>query len=436
MVEQETINSKLALFLVGASIRAAAWSALRAGLSPHGVDLFADRDTADLCPVIRLPPRQYPHGLVRLAEDDPDQPWMYTGALENWPKVIEHISQQRPWLWGNGPGVLRRVRSPRLLFSCLREHDIPCPEVRVSPPTVLAQGRWLVKPRASAGGRNIAFWDGRRPPLPPLNKGGEGGGFLGRVFFQEFIEGQPCAAVYLGANGQAQLLGVTRQLVGEDWLQAALFHYCGSIGPLRLSDSLRARFARLGAVLAAGFGVQGLFGVDCILRDDVPYPVEVNPRYTASVEVLERAGGSAFMNWQRAVFAPASSTSPISQVLGRGFADLAQATPGRYVVGKAILFARQPLTFPSEGPWQAPDGRLQGDDFADIPHAGQRIGEGQPILSFFSRAPTVEACREKLQQTAEMLDRLLFGKYKQARGEERGTRGQGEPDSLPGAGPR
>ncbi len=368
-------------------------------MSPHGVDLFADRDTAELCPVVRLPPRQYPRGLARLAEDDPDQPWMYTGALENWPAVIERIIKHRPRLWGNGPEVLRRVRSPRALFSCLREYGLPCPDCRLSPPTVPAQGRWLVKPRASAGGRNIAFWDGKSQKKP------------GPVFYQEFLEGEPCAAVYVGANGGAKLLGVTRQLVGEDWLQAAPFHYCGSIGPLPLNDTLAARFKRLGTVLAAGFGLQGLFDVDCILRDDLPYPVEVNPRYTASVEVLERASGAAFMNWLRAVFDPAWSTSPIAQVLGRGFADSAPATPGREVVGKAILFARQPLTFPCEGPWQAADGQLQGDDFADIPHACQRSGEGQPILSFFSRGGTVAACREKLQQTAGMLDRWLFRKY-------------------------
>src|SRR5207249_9264748 len=97
--------------------------------------------------------------------------------------------------------------------------------------------------------------------------------------------------VYVGAerhgNPFAAFLEVTRQLVGEPWLHAAPFHYCGSIGPLPLSESLWRKFWRIGTVLAKAFRLRGLFGVDCVLRDGIPWPVEVNPRYPASVEVLE-----------------------------------------------------------------------------------------------------------------------------------------------------
>lgn len=372
------------LFLIGASIRAAAWSALRAGLAPRGVDLFADRDTAELCPVVRLPGRQYPRGLVRLAGAAADEPWMYTGALENWPRVIESILLRRPRLWGNPPEVLRRVRSPRLLFAWLHEHDLPCPRHCFQPPDP-ARGRWLIKPVASGGGQHIAFWDGRTSSRH-------------RFFFQEFIEGQPCAAVYLGLNGRSRLLGVTEQLVGQDWLQAAPFHYCGSIGPLPLSPALRTGFERLGAVLAAGFKLQGLFGVDCVLRNGVPLPIEVNPRYTASIEVLERASDFASLAWQRAAFEPSSPAPAIETPI-----------PAGQSVGKAILFSRQSLRFPSKVLWE---GRNL-EDFADIPQAGQQIDPGQPIMTFFSQALTIEGCRRKLQETADMLDRMLFGKYNQ-----------------------
>ncbi len=311
---------------------------------------------------------------------------MYTGALENHPDVIEGILQHRPRLWGNRPEALQLVRSPQRLASWLREHDIPCPRCCFKPPPDTAQCPWLIKPRASAGGRHIAFWNGPTARRP---------GF----FFQEFIAGLPCAAVFLGVKRQARLLGVTEQLVGQDWLQAAPFHYCGSIGPLALSPALHARFERLGMVLATGFNLQGLFGVDCVLRDDTPFPVEVNPRYTASIEVLERACGCAFLSWQRAAFEP--GLSPPGSL----------ANPNKKVVGKAILFARQPLTFPREGPWQMAAGKLL-EDFADIPPVDQRIEAGQPIMTFFSRGPTAECCREKLQQTAWLLDRWLFGKYK------------------------
>ena len=50
-------------------------------------------------------------------------------------------------------------------------------------------------------------------------------------------------------------------------------------------------------------GLRGLFGVDFVLRDGIPWPVEVNPRYTASVEVLEFAAGIRALTLHRSIFA-------------------------------------------------------------------------------------------------------------------------------------
>ena len=57
----------------------------------------------------------------------------------------------------------------------------------------------------------------------------------------------------------------------------------------RSPDRESARIGLLGDFLAASYRLVGLFGVDFILSDGQPWPVEINPRYTASVEVLELA---------------------------------------------------------------------------------------------------------------------------------------------------
>ena len=46
--------------------------------------------------------------------------------------------------------------------------------------------------------------------------------------------------------------------------------------------------------IAAEFGLVGINGLDFIARGRVPYPVEVNPRWSSSVEVAERAFDTAF----------------------------------------------------------------------------------------------------------------------------------------------
>jgi predicted ATP-grasp superfamily ATP-dependent carboligase len=220
-------------------------------------------------------------------------------------------------------------------------------------------------------------------------------------YWQEFVEGEPCAAVYVGDGQTARLLGVTKQLVGEPWLHAAPFHYCGSVGPLPLEPVLRQAFADLGAALGRAFALKGLFGVDCVLRDGVPYPVEVNPRYTASVEAIEYATGLHALALHRQAFEPAAPVpAPPCQSAG--------------VVAKGILFARAPLRFPERGTWRSWATSFPGVEvmptFADVPHPGAVIQAGKPILTLFRRARTVDDGLEELRRLADGLDRWLFGR--------------------------
>src|SRR5205085_906785 len=82
-------------------------------------------------------------------------------------------------------------------------------------------------------------------------------------------DGEPQAAIFCATDGGCELLGVTRQLVGEPWLHAPPFRYCGSVGPLSLPSI--EPWQRLGAAVAAFAGLRGLFGIDAILRDGGPW---------------------------------------------------------------------------------------------------------------------------------------------------------------------
>src|SRR5207249_2914162 len=143
---------------------------------------------------------------------------------------------------------------------------------------------------------------------------------------------------------------------------------------------------KVGRTLATGCGLRGLFGVDGVLRDGYFLPVEVNPRYTASVEVLEHATGVAALDLHRL------------SSLGRKLSPVEQR-PAAGMIGKAILYAREELTLP-EGPWtetaRAPD-PLRLPEYADVPDAGERIEAGRPVLTLFARGDTPEACVAELR---------------------------------------
>src|SRR5438094_8454470 len=93
------------IIIFGGSVRAAAFSALKAGLQPWCADLFADADLQACCPTIRIPSSCYPRNFAGLLAKAPPGPWMYTGGLENHPALVKRISSDRS-LWGNSPASL------------------------------------------------------------------------------------------------------------------------------------------------------------------------------------------------------------------------------------------------------------------------------------------------------------------------------------------
>jgi predicted ATP-grasp superfamily ATP-dependent carboligase len=267
----------------------------------------------------------------------------------------------------------------------LRQHGLPCPGWSAEP----RPGEWILKPNKSAGGLGVQPYTGQ--PFNPRTH-----------FLQERIEGLPCSAIFLGTSENALLLGVTQQLVGTPWLHASGLHYAGNVGPLLLDPSAQSRWLRLGQTLAARLQLRGLFGVDAIVCDEVPWPVEINPRYTASVEVLERASKNPLLRWHRDCF--------VSHDSERDTVRIGVVTQESQVCGKAILYARGQVTFPDRGPWLASlNENLDDREYADIPCAGEVIEQGRPVVTLFARAASVPACLEQLQEKARALDRCLWG---------------------------
>ncbi len=279
------------LIIIGASARAAAFSAHRAGLKPWCVDLFADADLACRFPVRKVPLHAYPDGILDALRDAPDGPVLYTGGLENHPDLLARID--RP-LWGNPPEVLRRVRDPFLVTDVLRRHGLPVLDVRAAPPTARDRRQWLLKPLRGSGGLGIRHYSGGTPFDPKTH------------YLQELAAGWCFGATFLGLpEGHALLLGVTGHIHAPWVVHAPAFHYCGSFGPLAVNPgSLPA----MGDLLTREFSLRGIFGIDAVYHSapamDKPayLLLEVNPRYTASIEIIERGTAFPFLDLHRAVY--------------------------------------------------------------------------------------------------------------------------------------
>jgi predicted ATP-grasp superfamily ATP-dependent carboligase len=387
----------LPLLILGASARAAAWSAARAGFDPTGVDLFADRDLAARFPAVRVGREAYPAALADVAAELPDSPWIYTGALENRPGLVDRIARSRPLL-GIGGEALRAVRDPRLWAAVLRRAGLPVPECRVEGDEPPGTGPWLCKPRASAMGTGIRRWTIGEGPVPP-------GWFL-----QAVARGAPKSACFVGDGHSARLVGVTGQFLGrsDEGLRVV---YRGSIGPLPLGPEATSAVLRIGEVLADSFGLRGLFGIDLKLDGQIPWPVEINPRYTASVEVLEEVLGVSLLAEHARAFGMRTHVDEVvlnnpphalpSPTGGEGFlllpTEIGNPLTWRAGVGcgvdtdrprvaaKFIINASRPAVVPEDWPWSDPAD--PHPTVADIPTAGTILRPGDPVLTVIARGP-------------------------------------------------
>ena len=361
------------LIIVGASARGAAQSAVRGGYEPWCADLFADRDLQKIATVRRCPLDQYPQALVRLIDEaalPSDVKVLYTGGLENAPQLIEAIAFDRPLL-GCSPDALRRVRDPLALPSLPGQRGLAfCKTHRRRPliswlfPSLLK--KYLIKPRQRTGGRGIRRWAlGERVTRAD--------------YLQQYVSGTPVSMVYVGDGWSARLLGATEQLIGDEAFGGDGYRYCGSIGPLKLNKVQHAAMVHLGVQLAQRFDLRGPFGVDAIIaRRRRIWPVEVNPRYTASVEIIERATG-------------------LNSLADNPAARKSRTGGGAAIMGKAIVFAKERLSAPDLYEW------FDGEQIADVPQTGEPIRRGQPICTVFARAADAPQCLARLRQQAQTL---------------------------------
>lgn len=366
--------SSAPLVIVGASVRAAAWSAQRAGYRVWGADLFADRDTGAWAQVHAVP--DYPAGLGRVLAAAPPGPWMYTGGIENYPDLVAEWSTTRS-VWGVSAGSLRRARDPDAWAAALVAEGLPVPRWQSSPRGLSLDGSWLAKRLRGSGGLGVEPWRGQ-------SLAGVDGGW----FFQERIVGRPCAALFVAGPSRTRLWGLTAQLADAAWTGARPFQYAGSIGPLPVAPDFAAELARLGAALAGALELRGVFGVDGLIQDERFWPVEINPRYPASLELIERATG------ENAIDDHATACQGVDPQVVEPQAEC--------LWGKAILYA--PRAFHVDDAladeWAAGALAVDPPCYADVPPAGTTIEAGWPICTLLARGSTIDGVRGELKARA------------------------------------
>jgi predicted ATP-grasp superfamily ATP-dependent carboligase len=220
------------------------------------------------------------------------------------------------------------------------------------------------------------------------------------MYLQQRIDGTPGSVSFAADGSNAVILGFSRQLVADPRLGARRFRYCGSIlghSGIRLfprQKELLERVAEIVATVTQAFRLVGLNGIDFIARRGIPFPIEVNPRYSASMELIERAHNLSMFQ----IHAQACD-GLLPQITEQGKPQ---------VHGKAIVFAREESVIAANSSWSSCGW------MADIPHPGERIQQGRPVCTVFASARSPEACRRLLWRKADAVYRKLKWPRKRA----------------------
>jgi predicted ATP-grasp superfamily ATP-dependent carboligase len=146
--------------------------------------------------------------------------------------------------------------------------------------------------------------------------------------------------------------------------------------------------------LTREFRLIGVNGLDFVLKDGQIYPLEVNPRYSASMELIEQAYGLSIFDLH--VRAITQGALPDFDLASAGW----KTHPRFY--GKTILYA--------ERDGQAPDTQGWSErGIRDVPFPGESLAQGGPICSVLACEPTRDDCFANLVAQADALKGEIHG---------------------------
>jgi predicted ATP-grasp superfamily ATP-dependent carboligase len=212
-----------------------------------------------------------------------------------------------------------------------------------------------------------------------------------RSYLQELVEGTPASIVFVAGGGRAVALGVSRQLVGERAFGATGYQYCGSIlasdgdGHFLGDNSLTDAASALATVVAEEFDVVGVNSIDFIARNGIPHAIEVNPRWSASMELVERA-------YKISVFGAHATACETGELPAF---DLRRARGSAPAIGKAVVFAQRDVRVGDTSDW------LADTSVRDVPRPGERIPVGRPVCTIVAEGRDDASCYLGLVRRAE-----------------------------------
>lgn len=194
---------------------------------------------------------------------------------------------------------------------------------------------FILKKKRSAGGLNI-FKIKDRESLYSTEKVLRRDDFSpSEWFIQEYIEGVPVSCTIISNSKECEIISVNRQIIGEKFLNPPKdFMYCGNIVPSGLSESDEKKIGEISKFLTKNLGLKGINGFDFVIKDQVPFFMECNPRIPGSIRASESSLDQNLLNLHIKSF----TTGEWSQVL-----KIIKSSSFKWFSTKLVVFAMKAI---------------------------------------------------------------------------------------------
>jgi uncharacterized protein len=374
------------ILVVGISVRAMVESAVGSRYPVIALDAFGDQDLRALVESYSL--RQdfgvpySPNALYQACRRLNCDSIAYTSNLENHPGIIDRLARDFRII-GNPAQIVRSVRHCASMYPKLRRAGFSVPE------TIFSGGgepdpnlQWLLKPISSGGGHGISFLKEKATP-------GD------RVMLQQYVPGKSCSASFVSNGRECVLIGITEQLIGLQPFGVQGFRYCGNILPLPellANETILEQVRKVADFITHEYGLSGVNGFDFILKDNQVWLTEVNPRYSASMELMEQAYGlHVFDLHVQSVLDGRLPEFRLESLLNKA----------RFF-GKSILFCERDAKAPETLDWSA-------RGLKDIPAFGEQLREGSPICTILANRSAYDETLGEMILKAQILKEQIYG---------------------------
>lgn len=354
------------VLVAGFATRHVACSAKNAGYEVHAIDAFCDQDLHWNTKSCRLfeDLESLPGLIEKSCKDiEPDILVVTSGA--------EEITSSKK-ISGNPRETAGKFSDKKRIQEFFEENS-------VNVPAILAADEYpaMLKPCKGAGGwRNTivnspeeendfcTLW----PETPYIR--------------QEVIGGLPCSVSCIAAAGKAKAIAANLQYLrgGSD---EKAYGFAGAATPLAAErkDELMREAERIASLS----GCTGSIGIDFILAEEGTYAIEINPRFQATLDIIEMSTGFSIFE------------AHINACKGL----LPEFTPkAKKTVARRIIFADRDIKV-------LDDLKKFYPRVADIPWKNDEIKEGGAIISVYGEGSTLAEAESSLDKTIKEIARYI-----------------------------